>query len=291
MISSGNAIERMLQPYELASLNDRRNAAKEVIQEIVLCGLSRSGFFDKTAFYGGTALRIFYGLERFSEDLDFSLMATDPQFSLSSYFDVLEKEVRSFGLNVEIAAKEKTQESDIQSAFIKGNTREHFLLFYPSFDGVGVLPRDEKIKIKFEIDTNPPEFANFQRLYRLLPAPYEVNVYDESSLFAGKIHAVLCRSWKNRVKGRDLYDFLFYISRGSKVNLRHLNARLAQTDSLPSGEDYTIDRLKEALTARFSVIDYEEAARDVRPFLKDDSSLALWKAEFFQQMTWGLEAE
>lgn len=291
MTSSGNAIERMLQPYELASLNDRRNAAKEVIQEVVLCGLSRSGFFDKAAFYGGTALRIFYGLERFSEDLDFSLMTTDPQFSLSSYFDVLEKEVRSFGLNVEIAAKEKTQESDIQSAFIKGNTREHFLLFYPSFDGVGVLPRDEKIKIKFEIDTNPPEFASFQRLYRLLPAPYEVNVYDEASLFAGKIHAVLCRSWKNRVKGRDLYDFLFYISRGSKVNLRHLNARLAQTDSLPSGEDYTIDRLKEALTARFSVIDYEEAARDVRPFLKDDSSLALWKAEFFQQMTWGLEAE
>lgn len=291
MISSGNAIERMLQPYELASLNDRRNAAKEVIQEIVLCGLSRSGFFDKAAFYGGTALRIFYGLERFSEDLDFSLMATDPQFSLSSYFDVLEKEVRSFGLNVEIAAKEKTQESDIQSAFIKGNTREHFLLFYPSFDGVGVLPRDEKIKIKFEIDTNPPEFANFQRLYRLLPAPYEVNVYDESSLFAGKIHAVLCRSWKNRVKGRDLYDFLFYISRGSKVNLRHLNARLAQTDSLSCGDGYTIDELKEALTARFSVIDYEEAARDVRPFLKDDSSLAFWKAEFFQQMTWGLEAE
>ena len=291
MTSSGNAIERMLQPYELASLNDRRNAAKEVIQEIVLCGLSRSGFFDQAAFYGGTALRIFYGLERFSEDLDFSLMTTDPQFSLSSYFDVLEKEVRSFGLNVEIAAKEKTQGSDIQSAFIKGNTREHFLLFYPSFDGVGVLPRDEKIKIKFEIDTNPPEFASFQRLYRLLPAPYEVNVYDEASLFAGKIHAVLCRSWKNRVKGRDLYDFLFYISRGSKVNLRHLNARLTQTDSLSSGEDYTIDGLKEALTARFSVIDYDEAAHDVRPFLKDDSSLAFWKAEFFQQMTWGLEAE
>lgn len=287
----GNAIERMLEPYELSSLNDRRNAAKEVIQEIVLCGLSRSGFFDKAAFYGGTALRIFYGLERFSEDLDFSLMATDSQFSLSNYFDVLEKEVRSFGLNVEIAVKEKTQESDIQSAFIKGNTREHFLLFYPSFDGTGVLPRGEKIKIKFEIDTNPPEFANFQRLYRLLPVPYEVNVYDEASLFAGKIHAVLCRSWKNRVKGRDLYDFLFYISRGSRVNLRHLNARLAQTNSLPVGEGYTIDTLKEALTARFSVIDYDEAARDVRPFLKDDSSLVLWKAEFFQQMTWGLEAE
>lgn len=291
MTSVGSAIERMLEPYELSSLNDRRNAAKEVIQEIVLCGLSRSGFFDKAAFYGGTALRIFYGLERFSEDLDFSLVATDFQFNLSNYFDVLEKEVRSFGLNVEIAVKEKTQESDIQSTFIKGNTREHFLLFYPSFDGIGVLPRDEKIKIKFEIDTNPPEFANFQRLYRLLPAPYEVNVYDEASLFAGKIHAVLCRSWKNRVKGRDLYDFLFYISRGSKVNLRHLNARLAQTNSLPFGEGYTIDTLKEALAVRFSVLDYNEAARDVRPFLKDDSSLVLWKADFFQQMTWRLEAE
>ncbi len=78
----------MLKTYDINNIYDRKNAMKEIMQEIVLCGLSRAGFFKKAAFYGGTALRIFYGLDRFSEDLDFSLETADPAFDLSAYFPV-----------------------------------------------------------------------------------------------------------------------------------------------------------------------------------------------------------
>ena len=201
----------MLSGYELNSDYDRKNAMKEIIQEIILCALSRTDFFKHAAFYGGTALRIFYGLDRFSEDLDFSLKTPDNSFDLSSYLPVLENEVRSYGLNLKVESKVKTKESFVQSAFVKGNTREQLLLFYPDDSISSLVPVNEIVKIKFEVDTNPPPFACFEKQYRLLPIPYEVQLYDAPSLFAGKIHAVLCRGWKSRIKGRDLYDFVFYV--------------------------------------------------------------------------------
>ena len=134
-------IEQMLKAYQVENIYDRKNAMKEIMQEIVLCGLSRAGFFDKAAFYGGTALRIFYGLDRFSEDLDFSLETTDQDFDLKAYFPILEKEVRSFGLNVTIQEKEKSKDSDIRSAFLKGNTKEHLLLFYADEKIAGSVAR------------------------------------------------------------------------------------------------------------------------------------------------------
>lgn len=281
----------MLASHHPTSAVERKNVAKEVIQEIVLCGLSRGGFFDKAAFYGGTALRIFYGLDRFSEDLDFSLMEPDADFDLSRYFQAVQTEARSFGLNVSIEMKEKARESDIRSAFLKGNTREHLLLFYLDGGTLGGVAPDEKLKVKFEIDVNPPEGAGFARTFRLLPAPYEVNLYDAPSLFAGKIHAVLCRGWKMRVKGRDLYDYLFYLSRSTPVNLGHLNARLRQTGYLAAGESLSIDQLKQGLTEHFSQIDFKAAAQDVRPFIADAGTLDLWCADLFQQVTQSLAAE
>ena len=182
-----SAIEQMLKSYHVENIYDRKNAMKEIMQEIVLCGLSRAGFFKKAAFYGGTALRIFYGLDRFSEDLDFSLEAEDLDFDLTAYFPVLEKEVKAFGLNVEIQEKEKTKESTIRSAFLKGNTKEHLLLFYADEKVAGSVAKNEAVKIKFEVDVNPPAFAAFEHKYRLLPVPYEVRLYDMPSLFAGKI--------------------------------------------------------------------------------------------------------
>jgi len=167
-----HVINEMLNKYQAEGLADKKNAIKEIMQEIVLCGLSRAGFFKRTAFYGGTALRIFYGLDRFSEDLDFSLMAPDDSFELSEYFPTLKKEVASYGLNVEIAEKEKTKESAIRSAFLKGNTKEHILLFYSSDPAASAVAGNETIKIKFEVDTNPPAGATFEHKYRLLPAPY-----------------------------------------------------------------------------------------------------------------------
>ena len=173
-----SAIEQMLKSYHVENIYDRKNAMKEIMQEIVLCGLSRAGFFKKAAFYGGTALRIFYGLDRFSEDLDFSLEAEDLDFDLTAYFPMLEKEVKAFGLNVEIQEKEKTKESTIRSAFLKGNTKEHLLLFYADEKVAGSVAKNEAVKIKFEVDVNPPAFASFEHKYRLLPVPYEVKMYD-----------------------------------------------------------------------------------------------------------------
>lgn len=166
------AIEQMLKNYQIENIYDQKNAMKEIMQEIVLCGLSRAGFFQKAAFYGGTALRIFYGLDRFSEDLDFSLVTADPDFDLTVYFPVLEKEVRAFGLHVTIQEKEKTKESNIRSAFLKGNTKEHLLLFYADEDLAGSVARSEVVKIKFKVDINPPEYAGFEHKYRLLQSGF-----------------------------------------------------------------------------------------------------------------------
>ena len=284
-----NVLSEMLKQYHADGLTDKKNAIKEIMQEIVLCGLSRAGFFQKAAFYGGTALRIFYGLDRFSEDLDFSLVTPDPTFDLAAYFPTLRKEVASYGLNVEISEKEKTKESAIQSAFLKGNTKEHMLLFYTSDPAAAGIPGSEKIKIKFEVDTNPPAGATFDHKYRLLPAPYDIALYDMPSLFAGKAHAVICRAWKNRVKGRDLYDYVFYLSRNAALNTEHLKARLVQSDVWKAEDSFTVDDARNLLCARFEEIDFAQAKEDVRPFIKDTASLDLWSADFFKQITEGLK--
>ena len=282
------AIEQMLKNYRIENIYDQKNAMKEIMQEIVLCGLSRAGFFQKAAFYGGTALRIFYGLDRFTEDLDFSLVTADPEFDLTVYFPVLEKEVRAFGLHVRIQEKEKTKESNIRSAFLKGNTKEHLLLFYADEKLAGSVARSEVVKIKFEVDINPPEYAGFEHKYRLLPTPYEVNLYDMPSLFAGKIHAVLCRAWKSRIKGRDLYDYVFYLSRGSVVNQKHLRARLLQSGFISEDVECTLPELRHMLYERFDTIDFRQAKQDVEPFIRDTASLNMWNADFFKQITAGL---
>lgn len=278
-------IEQMLKKHSSQTFEDRKNSVKEVIQEIVLCGLSRAGFFDSAVFYGGTALRIFYGLDRFSEDLDFSLIQPNSNFDLTQYFPILEKEVRAFGLNFKMEEKEKSFDSNIRSAFLKGNTKEHLLLFYSNTDIQGKISANELIKIKFEVDISPPAYATFERKYRLLPYPYEVLLYDQSSLFAGKIHAVLCRGWKNRVKGRDLYDYVFYLSQNTPVNLKHLKQRLIQSKFILTGEEFSIKELKKALVSRLGEIDYEKAKADVEPFVKNNRSLALWDKEFFISIT------
>lgn len=284
-------IEQMLTQHDTATVYDKKNAIKEVVQELVLCGLSRAGFFKTAAFYGGTALRLFCGLDRFSEDLDFSLKTADPLFDIAAYRPTLEKEIRSFGLNFRMETKVKTAKSDIQSAFIKGNTKEHLLIVNPDEKLADAFNANELIKVKIEVDTNPPDFAGFEMQYRLLPLPYEITLYDTPSLFAGKIHAVLCRGWKNRVKGRDLYDYVFYLSKGSSVNLAHLTARLAQSGYLLKSEKMTVEDIKTMLCKRFAEIDYVQAKRDVEPFIKNPAALDIWSADFFASITQNLTAD
>ena len=282
-------IEEMLKSYQVDNIYDRKNAMKEIMQEIVLCGLSRAGFFKEAAFYGGTALRIFYGLDRFSEDLDFSLEQINLDFDLCSYFPVLEKEVKTFGLNVELQEKEKTKDSNIRSAFLKGNTKEHLLLFYADERLVGTVDKNEVVKIKFEVDTNPPAFATYEHKYRLLPVPYEIRLYDMPSLFAGKIHAVICRGWQSRIKGRDLYDYIFYLSKAVTVNQKHLRARLIDSGYISENQECTLEEIKTMLKNRFDSIDFLQARKDVEPFIRDTSVLDIWSSDFFKQITEGLK--
>ena len=274
----------MVNNYHPKNTEEKRNAVKEVMQEIVLCALSKAGFFNEAAFYGGTALRIFYHLDRFSEDLDFSLLIKDEDFDLSIYFPKLKEIVKSFGLNVEIEIKEKTKDSNIQSAFLKGDTIEHFLLFYPD-DLIQGINKNEKVKIKFEIDTMPPGCATYEIKYRLLPMPYSIKLYDEASLFSGKIHAIICRSWKSRVKGRDLYDYIFYLSRNTQFNLPHLQEKLIDSQYIDANVIISCDDIRKMLIERFNEIDFEQAKEDVIPFIKDPSVLDIWSKEFFIAIT------
>ena len=216
------------------------------------------------------------------------MIAPDPSFDLKAYFSVLESEIRATGLNFTVEEKVKSAESNIRSAFLKGNTREHILSFFQGQDDSALHP-GEIIRIKFEVDIDPPAHAAFETKYRLLPSPYEVRLYDLPSLFAGKIHAVLCRAWKNRIKGRDLYDYVFYLAKGAAVNLAHLKARLVDSGFI--GEEYPLDRdsLIGLLNERFASIDYEQAKQDVLPFIKDKSKLNLWSAEFFTDITKNLQ--
>ena len=277
-------LEQMVEAYQPKNNEEKRNVVKEVMQEITLCALSKAGFFDVVAFYGGTALRTFYGLDRFSEDLDFSLMMKNKDFDLSTYVPSLKRIVQSFGLNVEVEIKHKTLDSAIQSAFLKGDTIEQFLLFYPN-DLVTGINKNEKVKIKFEIDTMPAGLATYETKYRLLPMPYSIKLYDEASLFSGKIHAVICRSWKSRVKGRDLYDYVFYLTRNTKFNLDHLREKLIESHYISQEDKFDVDFVKALLIARFNEIDFNDAKKDVLPFIKDTSILDIWSKEFFIAIT------
>lgn len=278
-------IQQMIDKYNPKTLEDKKHAIKEVLQEVVLAGLSKTDFFSHAAFYGGTALRIFYGMDRFSEDLDFSLLVSDDRFDINKYLKPISTTMNSLGLDFEVTKKEKSSDSNIDSAFIKGNTRETFITIYPSSSDSSQIIHNEKIIIKFEIDVNPPLFATTEIKYRLLPFPYQVRVYDKKSLFAGKIHAVIARSWKNRVKGRDLYDYIYYLSLNTGVNLKHLEARLKQTKTIEDDAVLTKRLLIEILEKRFENIDYEKAKLDVRPFIKDHDRLELWSNDFFKSIT------
>lgn len=283
-------LSQMLSKYQINNIEDKKNAIKEIVQEIVLCGLSRGGFFKEAAFYGGTALRIFYGLDRFSEDLDFSLITQNPDFDLTKYFQYIENETKSLGLNFNVTEKIKSVDSNIKSAFLKGNTKEHILSFYEDSEDSKFINKEETIRIKFEVDINPPTGATYETKFGLLPSPYQVRLYDLQSLFAGKIHACLCRNWKSRVKGRDFYDYIFFLSIGARVNLENLKAKLVQSKFINEDYDLTIDNLKALLNERFESLDIEQAKQDVLPFIKDKTKLDLWSKEFFIEITKKLQS-
>lgn len=281
-----SAVGDMLQKYHCRTPDDYKKALKEVIQEIALLGLFRANFFDEAAFYGGTALRIFYGLNRFSEDLDFSLLKKTKLFELAPYCEAIKNELNAFGFDVTVDRKQKITDSAVESAFIKTGTLQNLLKIESIHPPITGVAKNELLKIKLEVDVDPPAGAQYDVKYLLTPVPFSVRLYSPDSLLAGKLHAVLCRNWKGqRIKGRDLYDYVWYLSQSIPVNMPHLAKRLQQTGHWPTGASLKPADLIKRLTRKFLNINFEQAKRDVLPFIKDPSVLDLWSADFFISIT------
>lgn len=266
-------LQQMLSSYPVTTSEQADQALREVMQEIALAGLNRGGFFEHAAFYGGTCLRVFYELPRYSEDLDFSLLRVDPEFSLEPYFKAVREEFSALGIDVEVSTKIKSAASQIESAFVKNNTR--------IFD---IHLQDKRqIKIKFEVDTQPPlGFVTEEKLL-LQPFSFYVKCFSLQDLYAGKMHALLYRQWKNRVKGRDWYDFEWYVRRGVLLNLAHFTQRARQSGGL---SEITLSEFdfKAMLRKKIESLDVSSAKKDIERFILDPRALDIWSQAYFLQL-------
>ena len=278
------ALQALLDRYEPRTPADCENALKEIVQKLALLGLWRAKFYEHAAFYGGTALRIFHELPRFSEDMDFSLRAPDEEFDLDPYLEAIRRELASFGFSFRVERRSKRVSTAIESAFIKGGTRVNLAhVGMPDYLQER-LPRLQQVRIRLDVDTDPPPLARYEVLTLLTPIPFQVRLFDLPCLFAGKLHAILCREWKARVKGRDFYDFVWYLGRRIRCDVRHLQARMEQTGHWQASEDLDAVHLRRLLTRRFEQVDIDQARSDIRPFIRDDAELALWDRTFFQSL-------
>ena len=270
-------IKDKLRRYEATNALEEDNAVKEILQELALYALWRADFFEVGLFQGGTSLRILHGLPRFSEDLDFLLRVPDPDFDWSPYLRVLVDVFKQFGLKLDAQPRAK-MESAIRQALLKNDSIASQLDL--SFAGAGTA---RTIRIKLEIDVNPPAGSGEASTYLAFPADHEVRHQDLSSNFALKIHALLCRGF---LKGRDWYDFAWYVAKGTTPNLALLRSALIQAGPWAGDETLVVDMpwLKGALGATIARIDWKSAAEDVRRFLRpaEVKSLDLWGERFFQ---------
>ena len=287
------AIGKMLEKHDLSTADKTYEALREILQEIVLLGLYRAGFFNEAVFYGGTALRILYGLDRFSEDLDFSLLEENEGFDLGAYKKGIMETLQSFGFEVDLQLK--NQVGAIKSAFLKGNTAQHLLNIKAPDDIIAKYGQGRLVKIKLEVDTHPPLAFQSEKKTQLLPAPYTIHSMKLPSLFAGKLHAILCRNWSSRPKGRDWYDLVWYVANGYRVDLTHLSARLAQSCDWQEREEVTFDGkaswefVLQRLNNRIENLDIESARRDVESFISDRRVLDIWSREFFLEIAKRIE--
>lgn len=279
-----DAIRSMLRRYDCQTRDDYVNALREILQELALLGLWRGKFFEHGAFYGGTALRVLYGLDRYSEDLDFSLLSPNANFALGMFGDALLREIRSFGFEVDFQQNERPAGTRIDSAFVKANTYRQLLVIDTGDELLRSLPAGKTLKIRLEVDTDPPAGFQTESRFLLQPIPFGLRVYRLPDLFAGKLHAVLCRKWKSRVKGRDWHDLVWYTARHPHVNLPHLETRMRQSGDYDDEEPLTRARLLELLRHRVQQIDVAALREEVAPFLRDRRSLEVWSQDFFLQV-------
>jgi predicted nucleotidyltransferase component of viral defense system len=275
-------IKDWLASYNPSNKDEATQALREIMQEVALAGLYRKGFFEKAAFYGGTALRIFYRLDRFSEDLDFSLLQSDPDFSINFYLPAIVDEFEALGMHVSIKEKQKTIETNIDSAFLKSETIWKELVLE------GVVPQQglgqtASIKIKLEVDTMPPPGFETEEKLLLKPFSFYVKCFSLSDLFAGKMHALLFRKWKDNVKGRDWYDMEWYIRRGVPLNLSHFALRALDSGDWNT-ETISQSEFRELLNAKIDAVNFSRIKDDIRRFIPDASVLNIWGARYFHDL-------
>ena len=262
--------DNMLSAYGATTEQERRNAIFEVNQQVILAGLYNGGFFDVAAFYGGTCLRIFHDLQRFSEDMDFSLLAPDDKFDFTKYFQPIIDEFAIVGREVEIRKKDKKSFGKVESAFLKDNTDVYDVSFQT----------DKSIKIKIKVDTQPP--LNFRTEQKLLLQPHSfmTRCFTLPDLFAGKMHALVYRGWKNRVKGRDWYDFEWYVRHNVPLDFAHLAERVRQFNNVEIGQEELMAQLKDRLASA----DINQVKSDVLSFVRNPKELDIWSNDYFVQL-------
>ena len=262
---------QMMSLHKREGADGERNALYEVMQQIVLSGLYRGGFFNEAAFYGGTCLRIFYGLKRYSEDMDFSLLEKNPDFSLEKYFPAIIEEARLLGREIVITKKDKKNFSRVESAFLKDNTDVYNLAF----------ATDKTLKIKIEVDIDPPLGFKTEQKLLMLPFSFNTRCMVPSDLYAGKMHALVFRQWKNRIKGRDWYDFEWYVRNRIPLDFKHLQERAKEFNDIELTRDDFIRMLKE----RFADADIKQVKQDILPFIENVHELDIWSNQYFIQLS------
>lgn len=270
-------IHSMLAHYDTGSVLTLKNAYKEVIQRVILCGLARGGFFEFASFYGGTSLRVFRGLDRFSEDLDFTLTEERKDVDLSRYLEYVSRELETYGIPVSIHLRQKQQATSVLSAYTKTN-------FYDLVENEVFrmrIPKSENISVKIDLETTifPGATEEFKTI--VSPSFAKVRTFDLPTLFASKLLAVIGRGWKNRVKGRDYYDYLFYISNGVPINMIFLKNGLTTFRRIEEDALFSLETLKELLREKFLSVDFQAAREDVLPFVDHSHFLDAFDQETF----------
>ena len=275
-------IKDWLAEYSPKNKDEAQSGLREIMQEVALAGLYRGGFFEKAAFYGGTALRIFHGLDRFSEDLDFSLLQSDPDFFLDKYLDAIQTEFQALGMDVSVKEKKKTKDTHVDSAFLKSETILKELVLEGIIPQSG-LSQPAGIKIKIEVDTVPPVGFETEEKLLLRPFSFYVKCFTLPNLFAGKMHALLFRKWKENVKGRDWYDFEWYVKKGIAMNLKHFIER-AQGNGDLTDEKLTEEQFRKLLIDRIESVDMEKVKADAVRFIPDSKRLDIWSKKYFSDL-------
>ncbi|MBI9086512.1 MAG: nucleotidyl transferase AbiEii/AbiGii toxin family protein [Desulfobacterales bacterium] len=279
-----DVIVKMLARYDVSRLENLLHALREILQEIALLGLWRSKFFNKAAFYGGTALRILHGLDRFSEELDFSLLAPDTAFDLAPHLDAVEKELAAFGFNMQLKQVKKTEGNPIRSAFLKAGTRRILLVIEAEADLVASVHSNQVLKIKLEVDTDPPPGFGTRTRYLLQPIPFMVRAYVLPDLFAGKMHALLYRRWRHRVKGRDWYDLVWYAANHPGLHLAHLEQRMRQSGDWQHNDRLTEEAFRKLMAEAIETLDVRQAKSEAESFIRSPDAIAVWSKGFFRDV-------